>query len=613
MHDLEKSVTINNETNMQEKVVTNCEDNSNSHSHCCSRIPREWQPLCWHLFVLNMIQFLANLVNSGTTIFIPLAMGTNYHYAGILTSCIAFGSTIIGPGAGYIISITSSEFGFILAFILRVLSLSLMYFITIYSNSDTIIFIVWFIACGIFGISLALLNIGLSDYASINVKDDSKRGKFLSYVMFVSRVAFIAGPFMNGLISDAFNGIESMLLLNLGLVVAGLIISFLLLIPPQLMNNHDHDQDQDRLESIEINSFSQFCHTFRSIGWNRLKPSYWMNSLHTDDDDDNACINKENSTDKDNANTNRTNKDADDNAWATVENKDGEDVTSISTYQQWDKQDDKQDQAHREPSAVIAVGGGDTTDGIERDWVEIEVEVEGEEKLGGWDVTKYVCSNYWLLIVTIGIFGFGMGYARRTRKLILTFEAESLNLSDSEIGIINTLSYTPCLVLFLFSGYMMDRFGRKSTGIPSLVIFIIGLMFVPFTKTFEQLVGVSVIFGVADGISVGLLMTMTTDIAPNEDNYNAIQGSRAQFLGLVRTSWTWAEVLSPIVVGYLSSDISIFYACLTTAIITGVSLLWLVCFVPETINYQKNINLNRKNLNRKNVNTANDENQPLLK
>ena len=569
----------------------------NLRSYRCFFISSGWQSLLWHLFVLTVILFFSNLVSSGTTMFIPLSMGTNYDYAGILTSCIAFGSTIVGPGAAYVISVTSSEFGFVLSFILRIISLTLMYSSTIDSNSNNTAFIIWFIACGIFGISLAFLNIGLSDYCSIYVTDDSKRGKFLSYLMFVCRMAYMVGPFMNGFISDRFgsnnnnnntnnNRIECMLILNSSLTIIGLIMTFFLLIPPKFIirknryrieneninsiNNSNGNGNgiikvknyNSNINHVEINSFSQFWDIFETIGWQRFNPAYWINNIH----DNNNTINI-------NSNTN-----GDDNICA------GEEEAFLA---------DKS----REKLSIDNIDDRSSTP---------------------LSVTKYVCLNYGRLIIVIGILGFGLEYARRTRELVLVFESQSLNLSDSEIGIINTLSHTPGLILFLVAGYMMDKYGRKSTGIPSLVIFIIGLIFVPFAQTFKQLVMVSLIFGIADGISIGLLITMTTDVAPNEDNHNYnynynhnhnhndnqmhnncnvsvarhIKGSRAQFLALIRTSWSSAEMISPVIVGYLSSNVSIFYACLSTAIVTALSLFWVIFFVPETINYTNNITSN---------------------
>ena len=194
--------------------------------------------------------------------------------------------------------------------------------------------------------------------------------------------------------------------------------------------------------------------------------------------------------------------------------------------------------------------------------------------------TKDVCSAHFKTLFIITMFSFGLKYARKTRKLILTFQAQDLDFPDDKIGYVNTFGYIPDWALFFVAGTMLDKFGRKSTAIPSLIMFIIALSFVSLTKTYSELIIVSILFGFADGISIGLLMTIGADLAPAE--------CRSQFLGFYRMMATSAEVVSPIIVGYLSSQVSIFYACLSAIIVSSFSLIWLIFFVKEpSKNYQQ--------------------------
>ena len=151
------------------------------------------------------------------------------------------------------------------------------------------------------------------------------------------------------------------------------------------------------------------------------------------------------------------------------------------------------------------------------------------------------------------------------------------------------------LIHMVIAGYLMDKYGRKSTAIPSLVLFIISLFLVSFANNYYLLIFVSILFGFSDGISTGLLMTIGADIAP----FNC----RSQFLGFYRMASTSADVIAPIIIGYLSSNVNIFTACLSAIIVSTFSLIWIIFFVKEPSKYRRLDNID-------NINDQNTKNTP---
>ena len=184
----------------------------------------------------------------------------------------------------------------------------------------------------------------------------------------------------------------------------------------------------------------------------------------------------------------------------------------------------------------------------------------------------YVWRKYGKSLIFFGLFGFGLNWVRRTRKMILTFRGLELGLSQGNIGTVNSLSFIPDFGMFMIAGIMMDKYGRKSTAIPSLTLFVIGLGSVAFANSYWSLIIVAIIFGFADGFTAGLLMTSSTDLAPKE--------CRSEFLAQVRVLVKLPIVLCPTIIGNLCTHVSLFSAAMVGVVIGTISLIWIV-FVME--------------------------------
>ena len=185
----------------------------------------------------------------------------------------------------------------------------------------------------------------------------------------------------------------------------------------------------------------------------------------------------------------------------------------------------------------------------------------------------YVWSRYGSMLLFYGIFGFGLKWVRQTRKLILTFRGHEMALSNHQIGEINSLSFASDFVLFIFAGFLMDRFGRKATAIPGLIGFVVALILLNFVRDFKELLAISGLFGLSDGITVGLMMTSAADLAPSE--------CKSEFIAAFKLFTTMPQVLAPSVVGALCNEVSIESAALLSAGIGTVALFWITCVLED--------------------------------
>eukprot|EP00759_Apiculatamorpha_spiralis_P018993 PhF_6_TR25257/c0_g1_i2/m.34788 len=77
---------------------------------------------------------------------------------------------------------------------------------------------------------------------------------------------------------------------------------------------------------------------------------------------------------------------------------------------------------------------------------------------------------------TVGLFNCLMFMPRTARKLILPLGGAALHMNPRDVGIVTSLSWTLDASFFWTSGLLMDKLGRKWSGIPSNIVLGSGFM-----------------------------------------------------------------------------------------------------------------------------------------
>eukprot|EP01084_Bolivina_argentea_P129855 229309_1 len=190
-----------------------------------------------------------------------------------------------------------------------------------------------------------------------------------------------------------------------------------------------------------------------------------------------------------------------------------------------------------------------------------------------------VCQTNLNILFKVSILCFGQLYTRKSRQFILTFQADTINMSNDKIAYVNTYSYIPDVAVFLLPGYLMDKYGRKYSLIPSLICLVIASMCLSFANNYFQLSIIAMLFGLGDGLANGSLNTIASDIAPLDYN------GRAKFIGIFYMICAIPNIISPMIIGMLASNVSLFYASLSSVFFAMLSLIWTIFIVPETSTY----------------------------
>jgi MFS family permease len=157
---------------------------------------------------------------------------------------------------------------------------------------------------------------------------------------------------------------------------------------------------------------------------------------------------------------------------------------------------------------------------------------------------------------TVGLAAVAIAVLRSTRQAVIPLWGSGLGLSASEIGIIFGLSSALDMTMFYPAGFVMDRYGRKWTAVPCLLIFSVGMFLIPFTAGFAGLLAASLVTGVGNGMGAGINMTLGADVSP--------PGRRAEFLGVWRFVTDIGTAGGPLLLSVVTAVSTLGFATLAT-------------------------------------------------
>lgn len=178
--------------------------------------------------------------------------------------------------------------------------------------------------------------------------------------------------------------------------------------------------------------------------------------------------------------------------------------------------------------------------------------------------------------------GSGVGLlaaVRASRTVILPLWAVSIGMPPETAALVIGVSATIDFALFYVSGQVMDRFGRLWSAIPGLVGLGTGHLVLAFTHDVPGAEAwftfVALLFGVANGLSSGVILTLGADLAP--------KANPAPFLGAFRTIGDAGQAVAPLILAAVTSAVSIMAASATMGVLgyLGAVILWR--YVPRYV------------------------------
>jgi ACS family glucarate transporter-like MFS transporter len=123
----------------------------------------------------------------------------------------------------------------------------------------------------------------------------------------------------------------------------------------------------------------------------------------------------------------------------------------------------------------------------------------------------------------------------------------NLGASAAENATVISLGGLVSTVLMLPSGLLLDRIGRRVLLIGSAVVNMVSIFLLIFTKNWQQVTPVFILYSASWALFIPARMAMiTADSAPEK---------RGAVFGIMNTSWPIAGVISPIISGYLIESV----------------------------------------------------------
>ncbi len=164
---------------------------------------------------------------------------------------------------------------------------------------------------------------------------------------------------------------------------------------------------------------------------------------------------------------------------------------------------------------------------------------------------------------------------RTARQALVPLVGESIGLSVSQVGIVVGIMFLAEVILFYPAGMVMDRWGRKATALPCLLIVSVSMGLLPLASSFSGLAAIVLLAGIGNGIGSGINMTLSTDFAPARNP--------GEFIGVWRLIVDLGTAGGPFLVGALAGAVSLGGAAVAAAAAGLVGTAVMGLLVPEPL------------------------------
>ena len=178
-----------------------------------------------------------------------------------------------------------------------------------------------------------------------------------------------------------------------------------------------------------------------------------------------------------------------------------------------------------------------------------------------------------LSLLAVAPIGFSFAFARVCRNMLLPLKANSLQMSVELTGYLTSVSFAIDSITFPIAGVVMDKYGRKAAGVPSLLLLAAGLALAGAASSAWMLGLASALLGIGNGMSSGLVQTVGQDAAPPR--------ARSRFIGVYKVCSDAGTFIGPLVVGIVTDTASLDVAAYSASLLTVGAAVWYAVAGPD--------------------------------
>jgi MFS family permease len=193
-------------------------------------------------------------------------------------------------------------------------------------------------------------------------------------------------------------------------------------------------------------------------------------------------------------------------------------------------------------------------------------------RFGTNEIAASLRTTFWVLVFAT----FSMSLYRNAVNSILPLYAGlRLEFSGTQIGTLFGISGALVAVMIIPAGFVLDKLGRKWAAVPAAILPAIAFVMIPFSSTMLELTVVSVLLGIAGGISLGSLATYSYDVIP--------AGSRGRLQALRRGVGDLGGLVGPALGGVITNGVGPGSAFLIYSPLLMITALLLLFLARETL------------------------------
>ena len=160
------------------------------------------------------------------------------------------------------------------------------------------------------------------------------------------------------------------------------------------------------------------------------------------------------------------------------------------------------------------------------------------------------------------------------RFTVMPLYGEAKGFRASQLGIFIAITHLPQFFTTLASGFISDRFGRKVTILPAVVLISLGILLFIYTASFPGLVLSGVLLGLGEGLAGPPLVAFFADIAP--------PGMEGVTMGWFRTFGGAGSLLGAFLLGGVADLLGFGWSLGIDALLLVASALGVMLVVRET-------------------------------
>ncbi len=177
--------------------------------------------------------------------------------------------------------------------------------------------------------------------------------------------------------------------------------------------------------------------------------------------------------------------------------------------------------------------------------------------------------------ILVGMFALMIVANRQgARFSVMPLFGRQKGFGPDDLGLWFSVTHLPQFFTTLMSGYLSDRFGRKTPILPSIILMTLGIAAFIWAGNLWQLLLSGVLLGMGEGLGSPAGTVFFADIAP--------PGLEGVTIGLLRTFGGIGTVMGALVLGAIADASSFSWSLWIDAIVFAASGIGLLIFVRET-------------------------------